>query len=176
MNFEELYQKVQNGTATPEEKAFVEEKIRKVSAILDDPMDNRPIIHEADNKTIIAARKSFNLRNTLKIIAIVLCVLALLAGGTLWYIFGTAVHSAKTTAVYSREQAVDLAEECVRQYSGNVGEKFVVRDVDRHLDMTDGLRKSVFYYEVDFRVGFTDYEVKVDARSGYAVITDVDYD
>ena len=176
MNFEEMYKKVQDGTATEAEKALVEEKIHRISAILDDPMEHRPIIREADAETVRAARKSFNIKTTLKILAIVLCALALITGGTLWYVFGTANHAARAAAAYTREQAVEIAEEYVREYTGNGELELVVHDVDRRMNMTRGLRKAVYSYEVELRADFVEYEVRVDAKSGYTVITDVDYD
>ena len=177
MDFEELYKKVQDGTATEEEKAYVEDKIHRISQILDEPAVKSPEIELADEATVKAARKKFSLRSTIRTIVVVLCVLAVIACGVCGYIFGTAIPAAKSSASISREQAVDIAKDCVIEYiSADDNIEFVVHDVDRDLNTRDGLKNAVYHYEVELRYNGVEYEVDVNAKSGYAVITDIDRD
>lgn len=178
MNFEEAYKKVQDGTATDEEAAFVGREIvnaQKVSALLDDRAPQRPALEPADEDTVRRARRAFNLKTTLRVIVIVIVSLGVIAGATLGIIFGTAGSAAKKSAVYSRDESVELAIRYIAAYTGRDAGGFVVHDVDRKLDMSDGLTRSVRIYEVELRDGEKEYEVEVNAKSGYTVLTDVDY-
>ena len=53
--------------------------------------------------------------------------------------------------------------------------KFTVHDIDRNLNSEHGLRNAVYCYEIELRDGITEYEVTVNASSGYATITDIDH-
>ena len=60
MNFEDAYKKLQEGTATDEEAAFVArelENVRKISALLENPSSDS-IIAKADTDTVQKARKT----------------------------------------------------------------------------------------------------------------------
>lgn len=178
MNFEEAYQKVVDGTATDAEAAFVGREIvnaQKITAMLEQNEPPRPILAEADDETVRRARKRHILRTTIRIVVIVVLSLGVIAGATLGIIFGTAGHAAKKSAVLSRDESVDAAIAYIAEYTGKDGKSFVVHDVDRRLDMSDGLTRSERVYEVELRDGEREYEVNVNAVSGYVVITDVDY-
>mgnify|MGYP002520866722 FL=1 len=178
MNFEEAYKKVADGTATDEEAAFVGREIvnaQRITALLSDDAPPRPVLETADEDTVRKARRAFNLRTTLRVIVIVLVSLGVIAGATLGIIFGTAGSAAKKSAVYSREEAVDLAGAYIADYTGKDAAAFVVHDVDKKLDMGDGLSRSVRIYEVELRDGEKEYEVEVNAKSGYTMLTDLDY-
>lgn len=178
MNFEEAYQKVVDGTATDEEAAFVGREIvnaQKVTALLEMNEPPRPLLAETDTETVQRARKRHILRTTIRIVVIVVVSLGVIAGATLGIIFGTAGHAAKKSAVLSRDEATEAAIAYIADYTGKDAQQFVVHDVDRHLDMSDGLTKAERLYEVELRDGEREYEVNVNAVSGYVVITDVDY-
>lgn len=177
MDFEELYKKVQDGTATEEEKAYVDDKILRISRILDEPVGKSPEIELADEATVRAARKRFSMRSTIRTVVVVLCVLAVIAGGICGYIFGTAIPAAKSSVKISRDEAVSIAKDCVTEYIG-AEEKvdFIVHDVDRDLNTEAGLKNAVYHYEVELRYNGYEYEVNVNGKSGYAVITDIDRD
>lgn len=177
MNFKDAYNHFLDGTATEEEIEYVRKEMNRVREI-DDILHSAPekeIFNEVENDTIQKARKQFNLKNTIRIIIVVLCVLAFLAAAICGYIFGTAIPAAKRNSDISREQALDIAKDYLSEYLGKDAHEFILHDIDRHLNSADGLRKSVYCYEFELRDDFTEYEVTVNAASGYAVITDVDH-
>ena len=183
MDFEELYKKVENGTATDEEAAFVAREIvkaKKISSIIGDADDDfdeppkAPAFEEAGMDTVQKARRSYNFKNTIRIIVIVLIMIALVTGGTLWYIFGTAAASAKKSASIDQEAAMDIARELAAEYTEADPDKLVVHDVDRHLDLSDGIRRAMRIYEIELRDGTREFEVRVNAVTGEARLTDID--
>ena len=177
MNFKDAYNHFLDGTATEEEIEYVREEMNKVREI-DDILHNTPerdIFNEVENDTIQKARKQFNFKTTIRIIIVVLCVLAFLAAAICGYIFGTAIPAAKRNSDISREQALEIAESYLADYLGKDASKFVVHDIDKHLNSADGLKNTVCCYEFELRDDFTEYEITVNAASGYAIITDVDH-
>lgn len=61
------------------------------------------------------------------------------------------------------------------QLIGKDASGFPVHDIDRRLYTERGLRNAVYCYEIELRDGMTEYEVTVNAASGYATITDIDH-
>ncbi|MCQ2420164.1 MAG: PepSY domain-containing protein [Clostridia bacterium] len=177
MNFKEAYERFLDGTANSEEIEFVRSEMkraREIDTILDSA-PSRAIFHEPEKETIKKAKKQFNFRNTLRMIVVVLCVLALLAAAICAYIFGTAIPAAKRNSEFSREQALVIAQEFLTEFLGKDASGFPVHDIDRHLYTERGLRNAVYCYEIELRDGMTEYEVTVNAASGYATITDIDH-
>ena len=77
MSFEKIYEKYTLGTATEEEKKFVEEEIakaRKLSEIIDGKKTDGAILADADVATIKKARKRHSVKFALKALAISLAV------------------------------------------------------------------------------------------------------
>lgn len=176
MNFEDAYERYKNGTATDEEAAFVEveiERARQVRALLDEqPEPEEPIVTEPDSETIKRAKKSFNLKSTVRTIVVVLCSLAILTAA----FFGVVCLSAGKNAKLSRVEAIEIARDCVSEYSGADGERLIAGDVDRELRIGGRLTNSVYVYEVSVMDGRVEYEVVVSAQTGYAQIVYIDYD
>ena len=111
MNFEAIYQKYKDGTATDEERAFIDseiEKARKISSILD-PQEP-PELNEVEAETVKKAKKAFNLRSTLRTVVITVSCIAILAVLAFGAIFGTAYISANNAKNLSQEEAVDAAK------------------------------------------------------------------
>lgn len=177
MNFKESYDRFLEGTASDEEIEYVRaemKKAREIESILAGVPD-KGIFNEAENDTIKKARKQFNLKNTIRIIVVVLCVLAVLAAAICGIIFGTAVPAAKRNSDISRDQALAIAEDYLSEFLGKDASGFHVHDIDRHLYTEHGLKNSVYCYEIELRDGVTEYEITVNAASGYATITDIDH-
>ncbi len=175
MNFEELYKKYKDGTATEEEKAFVEseiEKARAVSSILDGEADG-PTINEADSETVRKAKKAFNLRTTIKTITVtVICivVIAVLGAGA---IFGTAYFSANGSKNLTKEEATEVAENFLREHlGGDQTAEMIIGESETELDIGSRLTDSVYVYEINIISGDYCYQVEVSSKTGYAVITD----
>ncbi len=178
MNFEDAYKKVQDGTASDEEAAFVAREIvnaQKVSALLDAAEPQRPLLAPADEETFRKARRSFNLKTTVRVIVIVIVSLSVIAGATLGIIFGTAGSAAKKSARLTREDAIDAAVAYVAGLSSTDAKDFVVHDVDKRLNVSGGLTKATRIYQIELRDGVREYEVEVNAASGYVTLTDMEY-
>ena len=178
MNFEDAYKKVQDGTASDEEAAFVAREIvnaQKISALLDAAETQRPLLAPADEETFRKARRSFNLRTTVRVIVIVLVSLGVIAGATLGVIFGTAGSAARKSARLTREEAIDAAAAYAAALSDTDAKDFVVHDVEKRLNMSGGLTKATRVYQIELRDGVREYELEVNAASGYVVLTDMEY-
>lgn len=177
MNFKEAYDHFLDGTANKEEIEYVREEMNRLREI-DEILHSAPagnIFNEVEDSTIKKARKQFNLKNTIRIIVVVLCVLAFLAAAICSYIFGTAIPAANKNSDISREQALVIAQDYLSEYLGKDARGFVVHDIDRDLISEHGLKSTVYSYEIELRDGETEYEITVNAASGYATITDIDH-
>ena len=177
MNFKEAYDHFLEGTATDGEIEFVREEMkraREIDAILESVPDSG-IFNEAEPEAIKKARKQFNFKNTIRIIIVVICVLAFLAAAICGYIFGTAIPAARRNSKLSREEALLAAQEYLTEFLGKDASGFLIHDIDRHLYAEHGLKSTVYCYEIELRDGGTEYEVTVNAASGFAAITDIDH-
>lgn len=177
MNFEELYKKYKDGTATDEEKAFVEseiEKARKVSSILDrEPGEEEPVITPADSATVKKAKKAFNFRTTLKTVIITLVSIAVVGAVVCGVIFGTAYFSANGSKLIAEEQAVELAKTHLAEHLGGASEaEMIVSNTETELDIGSRLTDSVYIYEISIVSGDYRYQVEVSSKTGYAVLAD----
>ena len=176
MNFEELYAKYINGSASEEEKRYVEEEIakaRKLSEIIDS-LDAKRVVDTADRETVKRARKKVSRRflRTVIVTGISLILLtALLVSGA---VFGIASYFASKGIEYSKSEAGDIAKRAVINYTDSRADEFVVVDIDKELRINAKLSKSVYVYEVSVVCDGIEYELDVDPRSGRAVITDID--
>lgn len=175
MNFETLYQKYKDGTATEEERAFVEseiEKARKVSAFLDEEAHDAPVLNDISPETIKEAKKSFNYRTTIRTIVITICSVAMLAVVALGAIFGTAYFSANNAKILTQEEAVNAAKALLLEITGIEANEQIVRETDMDLEIGRSLTNSVFFYEIEIVCGEYEYQVDVSSKTGYAVISD----
>ena len=112
MSFEKIYEKYTLGTATEEEKKFVEEEIakaRKLSEIIDEKKTDGAILADADVATIKKARKRHSVKFALKALAISLAVAVTAVGAVCGGVFGTAMSSAKKNAKISLSDAEKTA-------------------------------------------------------------------
>lgn len=177
MNFKDAYDHFLDGSASTEEIEYVREEMNRAREI-DEILRRTPgkdIFNEAEDETVEKARKQFNFRNTVRIIIVVLGVLVFLAAAICGGIFGTAIPAARRNSDFSREQALTIAEDYLTEFLGKDAHSFVVHDIDRHLHSEHGLKSTVYCYEIELRDGITEYEITVNAGSGYATITDIDH-
>lgn len=183
MDFERIYQKYKDGTATEEEKKLVEEEIKKakiINDLLEEKPEERPdgksdvVSKQFDSQKIKDALKYFNIKQFIKttvIVVVVVVALSLLAVGT---IFGIAFYNANTSENITQEQAVELAKESMAAYIGTTPDKIMVGEVEKDIEMSINLTKSRYVYEVDMTHPDGEYTFVVNTESGHVRIDDFD--
>ena len=183
MDFEKIYQKYKDGTATEEEKKLVEEEIRKAKMINDlleekseeESAENCDVVSKQfDSQKIKEALKYFNIKQFIKttvIVVVVVVALSVLAVGT---IFGIAFYNANASENITQEQAVALAKESMATYLGTTPDKIMVGEVDKDIEMSLNLTKSRYVYEVEMTYPDGEYTFVVNTESGYVRIDDFD--
>ncbi len=179
MNFEEAYQKLREGTATDEEAAFVArelENVRRISAILDDPLQSSPGIGQAEAETVRKARNAFNRKTLIRTIVIVLCSLLSIAAIVCAILFIPSNISASRKLEITKEEAVQAAYAClVEQVGEERASSFYVDYAHRHLRYAGSIFDAIYVYKVEFEdVRGSEYEIEVNGNSGYTVIRDID--
>lgn len=178
MKFEELYEKYLDGTATEEEREYVEgeiEKARKLNDILD-RQDARRVIEPVEEDEVKKAQKAFNFKALIRTVVVVTVVFLLMAGGVLGGVFGTAAVSAKEAIKISREEASEIAKNHVVNNLGVTVEVRVV-EINSDIQVEFNLKKSYYEYDVDLvdANGF-EYELIVNSIDGSVVVDDIDRD
>jgi len=177
MRFEEAFEKVEAGTATDEERAFVQAEINKLSRIrdlLDQPVPKEELV-EAEEQQVIKARKRFNRKTTWRVILVSLVSLAVIAAIVCGIIFIPSLTSAHRSQKLTREQCRDIAIDFLADYTGEEPQRMIVHDVDRELRIRNGLTDATFAYEVEIVTSQgIEYTIEVSAKSGYAMLTDID--
>lgn len=177
MNFKNAFDKVQAGTASEEEVAFIAEemeKLHRISELLDNPSAS-PIVLEAEAKDIEKAKKSYNKKTTIKIIIITFIVLCLIACLVCGIIFIPSLTSAVSNVRHDRDECVQNAEAFISDMTGEDATYFMIKDIDRELRIPDSLWNAIFVYEIDFvDAGGTKYRVEVNSKSGFVILTDKD--
>lgn len=177
MNFDKVYEKYVNGTATEEEKVYIEAEIakaRKLSAIIDE-MDSKRVIEPAETEEVKKATKTMKRKLGTRVIVIALSVLLSL----MLIVMGTAFTyvniKASGKAEYTKDECVEFAKKCVNDHSNVISTNLTVTDVERDIRFYDGkLSRATYIYEIEVRKGTVEYEVEVNTATGEAVILDVD--
>ncbi len=177
MNFDVVYEKYLNGTATEEEKAYIEAEIakaKKLNAIIDS-MDAKRAIAPAETEEVKRATRTMKKRFGLRVLAI---VLAVLIGATV-IVVGTMVGyvhvKASGRAQYNRSDCIELAKKSIADHSDVVSTELFVGDVDREVRFYNGkFSDATYVYEIEVHKGAVEYEVTVNTATGQAVIVDVD--
>lgn len=177
MNFDQVYEKYINGTATEEEKVYIESEIakaRKLSEIID-TMDAKRVIEPADSDKVKKAAKTMKKKFGLRALIIsisALLVLALIAIGS---VIAYVNVKASLASEYSKEECFELAKKSVNDHSDLVSTDLTVVEWEKDLRIIDGrLSKAIYIYEIEVRKGYVEYEIEVNSKTGEAVIVDVD--
>lgn len=175
MDFEIAYQKYKDGTATADEKDFVEqelEKARKMTQIIDAYESKKAISDDCDEDRIKKAQKKYAKKNTLKILLVSLVVLVVAAAIVLAAVFGTAFGTANANCNFTQTQAEQIALAYVADSFGT--SKIILAKSEKEIEYSSDLVHSVYIYEVKIYVGYlNEVEVKVDARTGRVVEIDI---
>lgn len=176
MILKDCYEKIKNGTATEEERNFVEkeiELIQQIKSILDNPSPE-PVVAEAEHETIIRARKLYDRKIYIKIFIIAVISLLLIAALVCGIIFIPSCTSAAHNMRYDKEQAIEIAYDYIAEHFGENKDEFSVRDADRALRINGSLTDAVYVYEIELRNEFRIYELGVSTKSGAVEVLDYD--
>lgn len=179
MDFESTYKKYMDGTASEEERTFVEqelEKAKKMTEIIDSyGTTSAPVVQECDGETVKKAKKSLTKKSIVRTLVISLAVLLVVSAIILSAVFGTAFGSANKACNYSEEDAKDLAKRYVAEYVSNPSAQIIVTDCEREIEYSSDLKHSVYVYEIEVQYGLAyEIELHVNAKTGIVTITDID--
>lgn len=193
MKINRVYDKVRNGTASEKEIAFIKEeaaKLRRLNEMINlfgdvdeaAPVSDiaplsviEPKLVEADFETVRRARRLFNSRLFWRTIILSVCSLLAVAGIVCGIIFIPSITSAKRNELVQRDSAVDLAKGCLEDYVDDVN-RYFIHDIDKCLRINGHLTDAFYVYEIEFRNydNGAEYQIDVNARSGYTMLTDVE--
>lgn len=176
MILKDCYEKIKNGTATEEERNFVEkeiELIQQIKSILDNPSPE-PVVAEAEHETILRARKLYDRKIYIKIFIIAVISLLLIAALVCGIIFIPSCTSAAHNMRYDKEQTIEIAYDYIAEHFGENKDEFSVRDADRALRINGSLTDAVYVYEIELRNEFRIYELGVSTKSGAVEVLDYD--
>ncbi len=171
MDFESAYKKYMEGTATPEEAAFVEKEIemaKKVTDIIDSKL---PEISETGSEDIKKVKKVFRVKTLAISAAVALICVVVAVGAILGSIFGVAISSAKKNQKYDETAAKAAVVAYVNANSAVYGTNAVVTESERDLDLIFKLKESHYNWEFEVKTDKGDYDFIVNTKNG-AVISD----
>lgn len=176
MDFESVYKKYVEGTATDEEKAFVEQeldKAQKMTKIIDAYQSSLPIEKECDRETVKKAQKRFAKKNALRALAITAACIVLIAAIVLASVFGTAFGAANKNCRVTEEEAKQIALQFVANTYGTNGVP-IVTECKREIDYSSDLRHSVYTYEIEIQYGLVyEIDVRVNAKTGLVTLEEI---
>ncbi|MBQ8533252.1 MAG: hypothetical protein IJ462_00280 [Clostridia bacterium] len=178
MNFDELYKKYKDGTASKKQRTMVEAEIQKSKRVLEMIDEDNGIevtIEPADEETVRKAKRSFNIKTTVKTVVITLICIIVVSAIAFGAFFGTAFLSANNSRVITEEQAIEEAKLLIAEHIGNVESKdIIISEIETELDIGSKITDSIYVYEIKLICNECKYEVEVSSKTGYAVITDKD--
>ena len=177
MNFEELYEKYLNKTATEEETAYVEAEIakaKKLAAILDEK-DSSRVIASTDDQTAKSSVKRFLKKTKMRVMAIVLAVTLSLAILLVGGFFAAASMKASANSAYDKQEAIELCKKWLFDaYEGVKSEDLRVEDVERELALHHGFARAFYEYDIEIKYRGNEYEFWVDSATGEIRLIDRD--
>ena len=177
MNFDELYEKYKNGSASDEERAYVESEIskaRKLAAIIDE-QDNKRVIEPVEEEQVKRSVHGFMRHTRIRIALIVTAILLLLSLLCYAGFFGIAIFNASKNSVCDRNEATELAKKwLVQTYTDLKTDDIHVTEVERDLALHHGLARAYFEYDIEIYCNGTEYEFWVDSSDGEVRLVDRD--
>ncbi len=170
MDFERVYQKFLDGTATQEEIDFVRAEMNKAKAIndiLDNVNPNEKIV-KAEQEEVQKAVKKFKIKDTIKVLAIVLASLVVVAGIVLASIFVPAYGNANDNLNVSASEAKQMAAQWVIDNDNNVNaDKVRIVEFEREFEYNGRVKKAHYVYVIEVYDGTDNvYELEINAKTG----------
>ncbi len=190
MNFEEALKHCKDGTATQEEKDYVQSQMAMANSMFDDDAHRAaPPVKEATPEEVKKAKKRLKSRYIV-IPVVVLVAIVLVVGAILGGVFGYAATAANKNSRIDRNRMIADA----KTYAFDVLSKspmahpFVTSEDDLRLESVDkdfrynprDIGKSYYTYEITFVAFGAEVEIEVDPRfvgtAHYMYTKDVDLD
>ena len=178
MNFDEALRHMQEGTATDEEKAYVEEKLKSANRSV---KSDSPRIIEKPKPAKIKGQKR-ELGKFFKLIIVIIAIFLVL-GVIFAGVFGSAAANAKKAEVISKTEAQEIGQVYVYRLAqdGDMALPLVTSiddvklyDIDHDLSYDAAKPANSFYvYEIIFNVMGSRIEIEVDTRTGKCTVTDI---
>ena len=191
MNYEEAIRHYREGTATEEEKAFVQDEIAKakaLSTLLDDEaLAVKPApIKQAEAKEIKDAKQHIVWKRVLAgLIAVV--VLLVVLGAVLGGVFGSAASYARDNIALHKTEMAAIAEEFAKLDAEKRGYTVVnaftepPREMEEKFNFETDLKSSYYSYEVEVTLWSDkghelDYEIVVNSHTGSSYVKELEVD
>ena len=172
---------MQEGTATEEERAYVEEKLKNANASVN---SDAPRIIENPKPARVKGQKR-EIGKFFKLIFVIAAVFVAL-GVIFSGVFGGAAANAKKAEVISKAEAEKIAQQDVfdgfnRSQANGMGwslltsiDEVKLYDIDHDLHYDAAKPMNSFYvYEIIYNIYGTYVEVEVDTRTGNCIVTDI---
>ncbi len=187
MEFKDLYQKYLAGGCTDEERAFVEDEIKKAQAVTDELFKSRSSVEftSVTDEEVLSAQKKFVKKNTVRIVIISLVIAAALSAVTAAAVFGLAIHGAKTNMHYNAEESEAAVSEYIADYiqshpnkrgkSADTDISYIYKD-EQDLYIRFPLDRSYYIFEYEVLASGIEFEVEFNPKTGECIITDIDRD
>lgn len=181
MDFKETYKKYLAGTATDEEKAFVESEIEKAKLVNSEIIASSKAVQAAPEDKVKSKKKK-SLRQTLKTIIIcivVFAIITLVAFGTVYGIsVSNAIDNIKVQPEEAKEAALEYTYMYARDHYGYTGSmEMLVSELEpdsRELEFRFPLSKCYYVYEFEFIAGDREFDVRVNSTTGMPHFADID--
>ncbi len=175
MKFEELYKKYQNGTATREERAYVENELAMANEITE-IVNSGPQIAKADEDDIKKIKKTFRWKTFFITGIVTTLVIIVVVGIVLGVLFGVSVPAAKKNIKLNRNQAIEIAIAELEKAASSYGEFLRIDDCDLDLEIESPLQDSYYKYEIELNTKLG-YEITyhVSAKDGQVYLAHIDY-
>ena len=181
MDFKETYKKYLDGTATDEEKAFVEAEIERAKLVNNEIITNTKAA-EVKTASSEKSKKKKRLRQTIKTIIIsvvVFLIISIIAFVTVYNIsVSKAVKNINVEPEIAKESALEYAYMYARDHYGYSGSMEMIASTQeadsRELVFKLPLSKCYYLYEFEFIAGDTEFDVQVNSSTGMPYIKDID--
>ncbi len=173
--FEELYKKYQNGTATREERAYIEEELKRAQEVTE-MLNKEPQIAEPSADDVKKIKKTFKLKTLIVSLTIAVVSIVAIVAIVLGVIFGVAVPAAKSNLKVTSEQALEIAKAELSRDAEYGSYVRLDERPDRDLEIESPLKDSYYKWEIEIE---TDLGIEViyhvSAKDGRVVLAHVDY-
>ena len=175
MDFEKSYQNFINGTASPEEVEFVRSEMKKANEINDilTSVKNEGATNTAEKETVKKAIRTYQKKDTLKILLIVCCSVIVLAIGIACAIGIPILSNAKNNVNFTSEQAKAIAIEHFSDKYPDSAAKIEVYRMEKELEVEGRIKNARYIYVVDVYNGVNGvFEIEIDSKTGKIIEID----